>query len=58
MAHVVFEPLPPGSHVAGGAGGGEVTGALWLHSKIEELGIRKQVEEVLAGLRPLLSSTQ
>lgn len=49
MTRLVFERRPVGSAVSGGMGGGKVGDALWLHHEIEALGVRREIEEVLAG---------
>jgi hypothetical protein len=51
MLHISFEVLPVGSGVAGGMGGGRVIDGIWLHPKIEALGITADVEAVLGGTR-------
>ncbi len=49
MARLVFERRPVGSAVSGGMGGGRVGDALWLHHEVEALGVRREIEEALAG---------
>jgi hypothetical protein len=39
-ARIYYEPLPSGSGVSGGMGGGCVLDAPWLHDELEELGLR------------------
>jgi hypothetical protein len=51
MAHVLYEIVPIGGAVAGGMGGGRVIDGLWLHPKVEELGVREDIEQVLHGKR-------
>jgi hypothetical protein len=53
-AGVYFEQVPVGAGVAGGTGGGVVTDGVWLHPKLEALGVREAVEAVLSGRRPRL----
>lgn len=53
-----FECRAVGSSVAGGMGGGLVTAGLWLHRDIEHLGLRSEIQEVLAGCRPRLDPTE
>jgi hypothetical protein len=48
-ARLFYEPLAVGSPVAGGMGGGIVVDGLWLHPKIEAVGVRSEIHEVLAG---------
>jgi hypothetical protein len=50
-ARVYFEPRPVGSGVAGGTGGGQVMPSLWLHTDLEALNLRQEIEEVLSGRR-------
>ena len=50
-ARVVYEALPIGAGVAGGMGGGEVVDGLWLHSRIEALGMRADIQQVVSGQR-------
>jgi len=49
---VAYEVVPIGAGVAGGMGGGLVVDGLWLHSRIEALDLREQIEQVLNGQRP------
>lgn len=51
---VCYERLAPGSGVWGGWGGGLITGGLWLHPKLEILGIRAEIQAVLFGSRATL----
>jgi hypothetical protein len=51
MARVFYERLPVGSGVAGGTGGGRVVDGVWLDPKLEEQGLRRAVEGVIAGER-------
>jgi hypothetical protein len=51
MAHVFYEIVPSAGVVAGGMGGGRVVDGLWLHPKVERLGVRQDIEEVLLGQR-------
>ena len=44
-----FEILPAGAGVAGGMGGGQAAEGLWLHSDLEEKGLRPAVERALRG---------
>jgi hypothetical protein len=48
---VVYEVVPVGAGVAGGMGGGLVVDGLWLHPKIEALGMREDIQQVLDGQR-------
>ena len=49
MARVAIERRPVGSGVAGGMGGGRVQKTLWLHPELEALGVRREIEDILAG---------
>jgi hypothetical protein len=51
MALVLYEVLPIGGAVAGGMGGGRVADGLWLHPKVERLGVRQEIEHILHGQR-------
>ncbi len=51
---VCYERLAAGSGVSGGWGGGVVTDGLWLHSKVEALGLRPAIENVISGSRDKL----
>lgn len=53
-ARIYYEPLPPGSGVSGGMGGGMVLDGPWMHDELEERGLRPQIEEILAGKRQRL----
>jgi hypothetical protein len=48
-ARVLYERRPVGSGVAGGMGGGRIIEGLWLHARLEALGVRDEIEAVLAG---------
>jgi hypothetical protein len=50
-ARVVYEVIPVGADVAGGMGGGQVIDGLWLHPRLEALGIREGIQQVLNGKR-------
>lgn len=50
-ANLFFEHIPVGTGVAGGMGGGIVTESLWLHPKVEALGVRKAIMAVLNGVQ-------
>jgi hypothetical protein len=50
-----YELLPVGSPVAGGMGGGTVVDGLWLHPKIEAVGVRSEIDEVLAGTKSTIT---
>jgi hypothetical protein len=50
-ARVVYEVVPVGAGVAGGMGGGQVVDGLWLHSEVEALGMREDIQQVLDGRR-------
>ena len=51
LAHLIYEIVSIGGTVAGGMGGGRVVDGLWLHPKVEELGVRQDIEQVLNGQR-------
>lgn len=53
-AVVYYAPLAVGSDVAGGTGGGRVVDGVWVHVEIERLGLRRQIEDVVAGVRDRL----
>jgi hypothetical protein len=53
-AWIYYEVLPPGSGVGGGMGGGLVVDGLWVHEELQKLGLCRQIEEVVAGLRERL----
>lgn len=57
-AHVFYELVPIGGSVAGGMGGGRVIDGVWLHSKVEELGVRQDIELVLDGRRERIEADQ
>jgi hypothetical protein len=50
-ALVVYEIVPVGGGVPGGMGGGRVIDGLWLHPKVEALGMREDIQQVLNGRR-------
>jgi Protein of unknown function (DUF4240) len=50
-ARVVYEVIPVGAGVAGGMGGGRVVDGLWLHPRLEALGMREDIQQVLNGQR-------
>jgi hypothetical protein len=54
-AAIYFEPLPPGSVVGGGMGGGRVTDGLWLHPELEALELRAAIAAILDGSVPRLN---
>jgi hypothetical protein len=49
MASTVYEIVSVGAIVAGGMGGGQVTDGLWLHPRVEALGMREDIRQVLKG---------
>ena len=49
MARTVYEIVAVGETVAGGMGGGQVVGGLWLHPQVEALGMREEIQQVLKG---------
>jgi len=51
---IYYERWPAGSGVAGGMGGAQSTGELWLHPDLEKLRLRPNVLAVLAGERATL----
>jgi len=51
MAHVFYEIVAIGGSVAGGMGGGRVIDGLWLHPRVEKLGVRQDIEQVLQSQR-------
>ncbi len=48
---VVYETIPVGANVTGVMGGGRIVAGLWLHPKVETLGIREDIQQVLDGQR-------
>jgi hypothetical protein len=58
MAHLIYEIVPIGGAVAGGMGGGQVVDGLWLHPRVEALGVREDVEQVLYGQRERIETGQ
>jgi hypothetical protein len=38
-------------------GGGQVVDGLWLHSEVEALGMREDIQQVLNGLRQRIDTT-
>lgn len=56
MRHLVYERLPEGAAVAGGMGGGEVSRGIWVHPRLEEIGLASEIRTILTGgaerLRP------
>ena len=48
---VVYEVVPVGGGVVGGMGGGRVVDGLWLHPRVEALGMREDIQQVLNGQR-------
>ena len=57
-ARLCYERLAIGSGVSGGMGGGLVQNSLWLHPKLEKLGLFEKVEAVIEGRRSRLAATQ
>ena len=53
-ARIYYEPLPVGSGVSGGMGGGVVIDGVWVHPEFEESGLAPQIKEVVAGTRQRL----
>lgn len=51
-----YELLPVGSGVSGGMGGGCVVDGVWIHKELEDIGLRSQIEAVVAGRQPRLTS--
>jgi hypothetical protein len=51
LAHLIYEIVPIGGAVAGGMGGGRVADGLWLHPRVQELGVRQDIEQVLNDQR-------
>src|SRR5258708_3195694 len=50
-ARMTYEVVPVGAGVAGGMGGGQVVDGLWLHPRVEALGMREDIQQVLDGRR-------
>ena len=53
---IYYEALPLGASVSGGMGGGLVLDHVWLHQDFQEMKLRPEVEQIIAGLKPRLSS--
>ena len=51
MARIIYEVVPVGATVSGGMGGGHVVEGLWLHPRLEELGMHEDIQQVLKGQR-------
>jgi hypothetical protein len=49
MTHLCLEVAAVGAGITGGDGGGAVIDGVWIHPRVETLGIRPDVEAVLAG---------
>jgi hypothetical protein len=56
-ARVVYEVVAVGVGVAGGMGGGQVVDGLWLHPRVEALGMREDIQQVLNGRRQQIDPT-
>ena len=56
MARTVYEFVPVGAAVAGGMGGGQAIDGLWLHPRVEALGLREDIQQVLNGQRERLDT--
>jgi FMN phosphatase YigB (HAD superfamily) len=52
MASLHFEVAPVQSAIAGGMGGGVVTDGVWVHRRIDEIGLADVVRDVVYGLQP------
>lgn len=50
-ARVYFERTSPGRGVAGGMGGGEVTGDIWVHAEFREKPLADNIRQVILGER-------
>ncbi len=48
-ARVYFERASTGSGVAGGMGGGRVTGDIWVHSEFQSLNLADDIRKVIRG---------
>jgi hypothetical protein len=57
-ARVVYEVVPVGAAVAGGMGGGQVIDGLWLHPRVEALGMREDFQQVLDGKRQRIDAAR
>jgi hypothetical protein len=56
MARVVYERRAQGAPVPGGMGGAVVTGDVWIHHELEQLGLADEIRAVVDGRAPRLSS--
>ena len=57
-AQILYEPMPPGSRVSGGMGGGVVLEGPWIHEDLHDRGLSAQIEEVLFGKRNRLEARE
>lgn len=55
MARILYERSAIGSGIAGGMGGGVVSDAPWIHSRLRDRGLASEIESVLAGRKPRIS---
>jgi hypothetical protein len=56
-ASLTFELAPIGSGLYAGMGGGAIVDGIWLHPQLEQTGIRDTVTAVIAGSRPVDTTT-
>ena len=49
MARIIYERRAVGSAIAGGMGGGSVSESVWVHPRLRERGLARQIEQALAG---------
>jgi len=54
MARVFYERQPVGTGIAGGMGGGRVTGDLWVHDQFVQEQVDRLIRKVLQGELPRL----
>jgi len=52
-ATLSFELAPIGSGLYAGMGGGSIVDGIWLHPRLESLGIAEAVSAVIGGSRPV-----
>jgi hypothetical protein len=54
-AGMSFQALAPGQRVGGGMGGGQRTTGIWVHDEFRQLGLAREIAEVIQGCRQRIS---